>query len=259
MFERILVPLDGSARAEAVLDALAPVLARRETQVLLLRAERAAAALGGSEFVYARVDPVAEAKAYLDPLEERLTQQGVRARSRVREGPAAESILDAARAFDATLIAMATHGRSGIARWLLGSVAERVVRDATVPVLVFRSFPPAEPGGAFDPILVPIHRSDGRILPCLKEFAELFGSTSIVLHVEGKKPDDGAVESTIMARDLQRAGLPAEVRERRGDAVREILREAREDGAGLIAMSTRDARATAKVLRKSPAPLLVVR
>jgi nucleotide-binding universal stress UspA family protein len=82
---------------------------------------------------------VAEAQRYLDRVAERLRAEGrpVRTRALLTEQPAV-AILDEARLQDADLIAMTTHGRSGLARLLLGSVADKVLRGSTLPVLLQR-------------------------------------------------------------------------------------------------------------------------
>ena len=79
------------------------------------------------------------AEDYLKKVERRLTEQGVKVRRLRGEGPAAETLLDAAKQQGATLIAMTTHGYKGIARWVLGSVAERTIRIAPCPVLTVKA------------------------------------------------------------------------------------------------------------------------
>jgi nucleotide-binding universal stress UspA family protein len=134
MFRQVLVPLDGSARAAAVLP----------WAVLLAR-------LTAAEVVLLRVVPLGQARA---AEEARATMAAVAAevlagevpiRPEVVGGQPAERILAAARAAD--LIAMATHGRTGFGRWLLGSVADAVVRGTDRPVLLVTSAvpPPARP------------------------------------------------------------------------------------------------------------------
>ncbi len=82
----------------------------------------------------------ARAEAYLADVAERLRAQGVQARTRVQvAGSAAEAILEEGAAQKSDLIAIATHGRGGLGRLLLGSVADRVLCGANSPVLVYRS------------------------------------------------------------------------------------------------------------------------
>ncbi|MGE5850097.1 MAG: universal stress protein [Candidatus Methylomirabilota bacterium] len=146
MFQRILVPLDGSRLAEAILPDVLELAAQQRAEVVLLRVALAHA-LPAVELTEAQVHVVEEAERYLADVEHRLAGRGIRVSNVVRYGRAAEEILDHARTSDIDLIAMSTHGRSGIERVLLGSVAERVLREAPVPVFLRRAAPPA-PAGA---------------------------------------------------------------------------------------------------------------
>jgi nucleotide-binding universal stress UspA family protein len=81
----------------------------------------------------------AEAQAYLDARVAALKEKGLaRVSSLLREGLAAEEIIRCAREHPDSLVAMCTHGRSGLKRWVLGSVTEKVVRHSGDPVLVMR-------------------------------------------------------------------------------------------------------------------------
>jgi nucleotide-binding universal stress UspA family protein len=79
-----------------------------------------------------------EAEEYLAPISAALRSQGVDTAWAIRRGRPAEEILAAARESGADLIAMATHGRTGVGRLLFGSVAETVLRQAPVPVFMIR-------------------------------------------------------------------------------------------------------------------------
>jgi nucleotide-binding universal stress UspA family protein len=83
----------------------------------------------------ARID----AEEYLTPLAVDLRRRGVRVKTEVRRGEAAEEILKSAREAKADVIAMTTHGRTGLGRMLFGSVAETVLRESELPVLLMRS------------------------------------------------------------------------------------------------------------------------
>ena len=91
-----------------------------------------------------------DAAEYLAPLAARLRAQGVDATCQVQRGRPAEQILAAARASHADLIAMATHGRTGLGRLLFGSVAEEVLRHAPVPVFMIRQPDAVEAAPATD-------------------------------------------------------------------------------------------------------------
>ena len=137
MFARVLVPLDGSSAAEAILPRVAELARGYRTDVILLRVVLAHT-FPGVDPTEAQVHAVDEAQDYLAAVERSLRSRGIRAESAVRYGRPAEEILDHARVHGVDLIAMATHGRSGIQRWVLGSVAEAVLRAAPVPVLLLR-------------------------------------------------------------------------------------------------------------------------
>ncbi|HEY3343035.1 MAG TPA: universal stress protein, partial [Anaerolineae bacterium] len=79
-----------------------------------------------------------QSKAYLEQVCAQLKVRGLQVRAELCVGNVAESILDYADSSQADLIAMSTHGRHGIGRFLLGSVAEKVIRAARVPVLLVR-------------------------------------------------------------------------------------------------------------------------
>lgn len=143
MYKKILVPLDGSKTAEGVLPH-ARALARSEgAEIILLNA----AANPALEFAFSdpaiaeRVveDQEKSAKQYSADIERQLKADGFKVSSILREGAAADVILKVAEETGADVIAMSTHGRTGPAHWLLGSVADRVVRSSHIPVLLIRA------------------------------------------------------------------------------------------------------------------------
>jgi len=145
MYKRIVVPLDGSELAEGVLPAVRSITERYpETEVVLMRViayphyEALEADANATERMLQTLKE--HSSAYLQRIAEGLATQGVRTRTEVRlaRGPVADAIVDFVDDVEAELVAMCTHGRSGPARWLLGSVAERVVRGARCPVLLYR-------------------------------------------------------------------------------------------------------------------------
>jgi nucleotide-binding universal stress UspA family protein len=124
--DEILVPLDGSPLAEQVLGPALDLARLMEARCGLLRV-----AVGLPE--------VAKAEEYLNGVATRLRGQGLQVRTRVLVARhAAEAILEEAAARTGSLIALATHGRGGLTRLLLGSVASKLVRAATSPLLVYR-------------------------------------------------------------------------------------------------------------------------
>jgi nucleotide-binding universal stress UspA family protein len=150
MYKRVLVPLDGSALAESILPFVEQVAGPLDAEVVLLSvieppsAGEVVASAGVVSPDAWRVREV-EVKQYLAGVEQRLSAKGLRVQRRLQMGRAAHEILATATAAGADLIAMTTHGRSGIVRLLFGSVAEAVLRASPVPLLLFRVTPEAPP------------------------------------------------------------------------------------------------------------------
>jgi nucleotide-binding universal stress UspA family protein len=142
----IVVPLDGSAIAESILPAAVEMTQRLGAEIVLFRSyELPASAYYGSEDYLPNYDELkkqvkAEAQSYLDDQAKALNAKGLsRVTTAVAEGLAADEIIHCAREQPNSLLAMCTHGRSGVQRWVLGSVTETVVRHAPGPVLVLRA------------------------------------------------------------------------------------------------------------------------
>ncbi len=153
MPERIVVPLDGSAVAEQVLPVVARLALRLGAELTLVRVLEPISAV---EVVATAgvVDPdeitlrALEAEQYLAGVQARLAGEGHRVHTLLRKGAPAEEIAAAVREVGADLVAMCTHGRGGLRRAVLGSVAESVLRTAGVPVLLTRAARPPAPSGA---------------------------------------------------------------------------------------------------------------
>jgi nucleotide-binding universal stress UspA family protein len=136
-FERILVPLDGSECAEIVLPKVEKLATDLRASVALLRVAYAHS-FPGADPTEAEVKVVREAEEYLRKIEERLKAKGFKVDSHVRYGNDADEILDHAAQKDIDFIAMTTHGRSGVKRFLLGSVAEKMLRHSPKPIFLVR-------------------------------------------------------------------------------------------------------------------------
>lgn len=151
--EKVLVPLDGSSLAEAALPKAVEVAESSGPRLLLLRAVEAHT-IPGTDPTEAQVKVVSEAEGYLAQVSDRVRTLGIKdTETSVWYGPAAYAIVEAARLYKVDLIVMTTHGRSGLGRLILGSVAESVVRGTTVPILLIRAAeapvePPVEKGEA---------------------------------------------------------------------------------------------------------------
>jgi nucleotide-binding universal stress UspA family protein len=142
VFKRAVVALDGSPVAEAIIPFILEIAGPLDMEVVLVRVNRPIPpeVIDGSRHVMVE-DPEAsrvDAEEYLAPVAVELRKKGVRARTQVRRGDPAEEIVLAARDIDAGLIAMTTHGRSGLGRLLFGSVAEAVLRESRLPVFLMR-------------------------------------------------------------------------------------------------------------------------
>ena len=140
----VLLPLDGSELAEALLPAVALLASRLGVGVTLLSVVPPARAAepAGAQATQAERWPSAgelEAAEYLQRVQEWLRGRGVEARVEVRVGNPAEAILDRSMADDVWLVVISSHGRSGVGRWVYGSVADRVLHQAERPVLLFRA------------------------------------------------------------------------------------------------------------------------
>ena len=166
MFKKVLVPLDGSDMAEAVLPYVEDLGKRCAAEVILLQViaippDKATAIYqplkddisiapspeSAEDVTIARY-PIyreqemaslqAEAERSLIGAKERLSKAGLKVRVQVLFGRPAERIVDYAAKEEVDLIAMATHGRSGLSRWVFGSVVNKVLRAAALPILLIR-------------------------------------------------------------------------------------------------------------------------
>jgi len=147
LVKRILVPLDGSKLGEVAIpyaEALAQVLG---AEIVLFQAFTPPTVEGA--YRYSSIPPTAfkereekiraSAMDYLDSLGKAFQEKGLQALSVVREGSAPEQILEYAEANGIDLIAMSTHGRSGIGRWVWGSVTDKVLHAGDTAVLTVRA------------------------------------------------------------------------------------------------------------------------
>lgn len=138
-FNRILVPLDGSPEAEEALQAAAKLAELTRGEVHLVRCPTLPEQSDLPVLVpqFATDSEARHCETYLSHHAFALRQQGHRSSYRVLPGgPVVETLLEAARATEADVIVMTSHGRSGWSRWIMGSVAERLVREAPCMVLI---------------------------------------------------------------------------------------------------------------------------
>ena len=293
LFGRILVPLDGSEAAEAV----------------LYQAERLLCGQKGDVILFHSWDPDApafpnrvSAEEYLNRVRDRLSSGARAARILVGEGPIARSLADAVEAERATLVAISSHGRETGPREPVAAVLEDILKASPVPLFVARAFRPA---GTGDPvpseceaptirrILVPLDGSSTceAIMPYAKELATLLGARIVILHVSdelgaeagnfwgrnlsgeplGPAPAADATPDQRVeyaARTFSSSGLETLALNRGGDPIATILDFARPSAVDLIAMTTHGRTGFAKlligsvalkVLREGLLPTLLVR
>lgn len=294
MLKRILVPLDGSPLAERALTVAHRLAERAGGKLLVIRVPvpvpmtMRSYPFSGPEVLWpqqAHARGRWEAEEYLAQVAQQLAGSSVPLRTEIIGGDPASVITAVAEQQRTDLIAMSTHGRSGFSRWILGSVAEKVLRSAPCPVLVVRS---AEP---FRRILLPLDgsRQSERALPVSLELAQLLGASLTLLHATGSElPVPGLYPQRDRDRTRHRITAPVssprayleriaalysgpnceiKLALRRGSAAEAILEFAREDATDLIAMATHGrsglshwvyGSVTEKVLRGAETSMLVV-
>jgi nucleotide-binding universal stress UspA family protein len=138
ILQKTAVPLDGSTVAEAALDAIVPLVQKAGGEVVLIMVLDDVVEHGFSDFANAEGIRVVEAAdQVLVRVQAGLQAQGLAVTSHLVDADsAAEGILATVGDEGCTAIALASHGRSGFTKWLMGSVADKVLRSADVPVLV---------------------------------------------------------------------------------------------------------------------------
>lgn len=145
MYKRILVPLDGSKASEAILPQVTKLAEALGAEILLLRVVTTPVfEFANADFVpplspsETHPDLYSQADGYLQRVAFDLFPSSVTVTHQVMGGPVPDAILDTANALETDLIAMSTHGRGGLARMVLGSVADEIVRRSHLPVLLVR-------------------------------------------------------------------------------------------------------------------------
>jgi len=145
MYKTILVPLDGSKRAESILSHVETLARSFKSKVIFFVAIEPVLMLeyneiiGMSEFME-KNDYLKEKTAeYLDSLQKKFSQKGIEVRTLIGHGPAVKEIVDAAARENADLVAMASHGRTGLSRTFYGSIAAGVLQRIDRPLLLIRS------------------------------------------------------------------------------------------------------------------------
>jgi len=279
MLERILVPLDGSDLAETVLPYVEPLAACTGASMRLLT-------------VVQDETGRARANSYLRLRRDQLRKSAIEASLAVAADGEAETILAEAEAWDADLVAMSTHGRSGVARWVLGSVASKVIHATTRPLLLVRAHPERERPAEvrINRVLVPLDGSElsRSVLPYVEDIVKALGASLILfnavtpLHIYpgtevytvpvGSVMDDLTAQArsflAAVEKEVEGRGLKARSVVTIGSPVDEIVRAGQDVGAGLIALATHGRSGVSRwiigsvadgVMRRSTLPCLLVR
>lgn len=146
MYKTILVPLDGSVRAEAILPHVEDMALRYKARVVFLQVIEPTPPIAiGMDMAYVSPETydlekrTREAEAYLTSRQGEFRQKGIETRTTIAHGPVVETIINVAEYSHADLIAMASHGRTGLSRVFYGSVAAGVLHRIDRPLLLIRS------------------------------------------------------------------------------------------------------------------------
>jgi nucleotide-binding universal stress UspA family protein len=298
MYTKILVPLDGSKTAENVVPLARSFARSLQIPVELLGVvDIAEIARHGPPSQASMIRTIVDdASRRFDDYLERVAKTFLvgKVQCTARRGNAAEAIIESAAADKQTLIAMATHGRSGLDRWLLGSVAEKVLRGASNPTLVVRAKKEHNPSwemATLKRVIVPLDGSElsERILPHVEGLAKSLDLEVTLFGVYRGSLPAGASGDDFHGKDAFVAGLrnqtvtylaakTEEMKQRgvnkvsfatkEGLEADEIIKTARETLDTLIAMCTHGrtgvqrwmlGSVTETVVRHSDNPVLVVR
>ena len=197
MFKRILTPLDGSTLSEGILPyvrALAPALGARVELLqthpnMTYELEQLEDAEQAS--ITAALEPVQlrlqhQSEGYLSKVASELKELGVETGIDVRFGPPAASIVEEAEQVEGTLIAMSTHGRAGVGRWIMGSVTDRVLHTTMTPLLVVhpeRGAPSVDSVADISTLIVPLDGSElaETVLPVAAAVAMATGASILLV------------------------------------------------------------------------------
>lgn len=264
----VLVAHDGSPHSGAVVDALAPWLGP-DVDVTLMHVD---AGEGG------------DVRSELDATKAKLAASGaeVTRLDETSDDPAG-AIVDAASRLEPAFVALSTHGRSGVERWVRGSVAERVLRSCPVPVFMVNPMTRAE--RQISSIVVPLDTSanSAAILDVMLPLAKAFQARVTLLFVDWDDPTDtpgmAARRRAEREQDVQKwlsgprqrvedQGLEVEIRIVHGDVAEEIVKLARPEVHDLLAMTTHGRTGAGrwllgsiaeKVLRECRIPVLLQR
>ena len=267
MQQMILVPLDGSAAAETVLPYVIPLVQAGLGTLTLVRVvptfnqflgiQGAAGMALDVEGYYAAEQTAAQ--EYLTAVQSRLQEQGLALHIALLEGDPAQAVLAyAAQSSQLALLALATHGRTGVGRWVFGSVAEAILHAAPAPLLLVRRPAPPPPTTArsiYRTILVALDGSSfaEEALDQAFALASVTGAALVLVGAvapapAGYHPDQQGMEQTATeamrtylahtATRLEALGLTVDAQVVTGPPAEAILSTAEQVAADLIVLAT---------------------
>lgn len=270
MFRKILLPLDGSKTAEQVLFWAKQYAGPDKAQVVLLQVLHAEYPLEGRPFRAGSP----EAREYLQGIERELNFAGIPVKILLRNEPVSRAIVETARRESCDLVLMTSRGASKVVRWLIGGVAQQVLRLSPIPVLIVRSSIAPTLHQKPRRILVPQDGSPHAraILPLARGFARFHRAGLALLHVRARSHSRRPGSSIEVAtRTLERratalraGGLRVRALIEEGDPAEEILKACRP--GDLLVMTTHGygglkrlvlGSVAEKVIHQAPVPVLV--
>jgi len=193
MLDHILVPLDGSRVAECVLPHAAALARAFDAHVTLLRS----VAQGRATDLGQTIDPLrwrmrkTEAKSYLEDVKRRLREAKLQAEEVTLEGQAADSVIEFAHEHDVDLILLSSHGQSGLSRWNISSVVQKIILRAYMPVMIvraYRAIPDDVTNLRYEQVLVPLDGSQRAecVLPLASQLADFYNAQLLLAHAVSK-------------------------------------------------------------------------
>ncbi|MBI3856764.1 MAG: universal stress protein [Planctomycetes bacterium] len=271
MYQTLLVALDGSQNAEKVLPVVEPLLKPGKGKALLIQVLPP----GGDA-------PEAAAHAYLREIAARLARKKLRSESEIVRGDPAVAIVRAAEERKADLVAFTSHGQGGLAQWVFGSVAQKILRGCSRPLLVVRAL--EKPLTRVKRIVVPLDGALGSeaTLPHAAHLARSCGAVIELLHVTaepGVEADDSKLRNW-HAKERRRMEAEFGVIEKaepelkftrvfeEGDPATRILERVEKEPASIIAMGSHGrtgfsrwmfGSVSEKVLQAAKCPVLIAR
>jgi nucleotide-binding universal stress UspA family protein len=152
IFSKVLLPLDGSAAGETALPYVLEIAARLKSEVILfsvVESGQRVHTIGGLDYIRFPEQQVQKMEqnlsAYLDSAAKRFRDRGIEARVELKSGHAAEEIIKYAKAAGVRLVAMSSHGKSGLREWVFGSVSNKVLHAGKTHLLLVKLAPNPEP------------------------------------------------------------------------------------------------------------------